>query len=309
MNAYLQIAEEILRSARKPLTARAILRHAYARDLVPYFLHGKTQHKTLQARLSEDILHRKKQSRFFRTKPGLFFLREFLDDMSVPAEYRKEIRARRRTRDLLLGPALTIKYQHACEFLQEGQFAEPDLIKRIAESGHYHYCDPKHQGDDEVLLWAVSAVMRAGKVLSYRVGKYRDNRDAFTEKRSIAFTTLVSDSSHTLFDEGTLGVADSGFHAVATDLDIPLPEATSASSEFKHLLQFVSWQKEVFKKDSLFAFVEVLAPDWFEPTSGRLSLNDLCWLDMSVPPNNWDDFDPWSRTILSYYFPRPAMHG
>jgi len=309
VSSYLQIAEEVLRVARRPLSARAILKQAYSLEIAPYHLYGKTQHKTLQARLSEDILQRREHSLFFRTKPGQFFLREFLTDTSIPAEYRQPIVARRRTRDLFLGPALSISYRYAARLLQSGQFAEADLVEKIANSGCYRYIDPKKKDDDDVLLWAVSALTRPGKMLSYRAGRYRDDRDQFAHKRSIAFSTLVSETNHTLFDTQSLGVPDSALFAAAMDLDIPLPEAFSARSAFEYFIRFFAWQSEAETKKSLLAFVEVRAPDWFEPTSSRLSLNDLCWLDMSAPPNNWDDFDPPSQTILSYYFPRAAVHG
>lgn len=309
MSSYLQIAEEVLRIERRPLSARAILKVAYSLEIAPHHLFGKTQHKTLQARLSEDILHRREHSLFFRTKPGQFFLREFLTDTSIPAEYRQPIVARRRTRDLFLGPALSIKYDQARLLLKKGQFADPDLIEQIARTGSYRYIDPKHQAEDDVLLWAVSALMRHGQVLSYRVGRYRDDRDHFAQKRSIAFSSLVSETNHTLFDANSLGVPDSALFAAAVDLDIPLPEAFSARASFEHLIRFFSWQSEVDNKHSILAFVEVQAPEWFEPTAARLSLNELCWLDMSRAPNNWEDFDPWSQTILSYYFPKAELYG
>jgi hypothetical protein len=56
VDTYLGIAQKVLERARRPLTPREILREAYRSDLVPYHLHGATQHKTLQARLSEHIL-------------------------------------------------------------------------------------------------------------------------------------------------------------------------------------------------------------------------------------------------------------
>lgn len=295
--------------ARRPLSARGILKQAYSLEIAPPHLHGKTQHKTLQARLSEDILQRREHSIFFRTKPGQFFLREFLTDASIPAEYRQPIVARRRTRDLFLGPALSVNSRYATSLLQLGEFADAKLVEMIAKSGCYRYIDPKRQNDDDVLLWAVSALTRPGKMLCYRTGRYRDDRDHFAQKRSIAFSTLVSEANHTLFDTQSLGVPDSALFAAAVDLDIPLPEAFSARATFDHFVRFLAWQPEGEAKKSLLAFVEVRAPDWFEPTASRLSLNDLCWLDMTAPPNNWDDFDPPSKVILSYYFNRAAVHG
>src|SRR5437763_111510 len=84
LETYLEIAEAVLRAARRPLTARAILDAAYRGGIVPTHLYGKTQHKTLQARLSEDILLRKLESRFFRTDPGYFFLSELRSDPKIP---------------------------------------------------------------------------------------------------------------------------------------------------------------------------------------------------------------------------------
>jgi hypothetical protein len=91
MDAYLDIAETVLRSLRRPLTPRAILNAAYKAGIVSDRLYGKTQHKTLGARLSEDLVQRNERSAFFRTAPGKFFLREFLSDTSLPEEYRRPV--------------------------------------------------------------------------------------------------------------------------------------------------------------------------------------------------------------------------
>lgn len=100
MDSYLQIAQAVLRSARRPMGAKAILDLAYQADVVPKHLYGKTQQKTLQARLSEEILHHRGTSPFYRTEPGQFFLTEFLDADDIPEEWKKPFPARRRTRDL-----------------------------------------------------------------------------------------------------------------------------------------------------------------------------------------------------------------
>ena len=78
LDSYLQVAQSVLRSTRRPMSARAILDVAYAAGIIPAHLYGKTQQKTLQARLSEDILHHREVSAFYRTEPGQFFLAELL---------------------------------------------------------------------------------------------------------------------------------------------------------------------------------------------------------------------------------------
>ena len=100
MDSYLKIAEVVLRSAHRPMSAKAILDVAYKAGVVPTHLYGKTQKKTLQARLSEDILRHRDTSLFYRTEPGQFFLSEFLSDPTIPDDYKVPFPARRRTRDL-----------------------------------------------------------------------------------------------------------------------------------------------------------------------------------------------------------------
>ena len=100
MDSYLDIAHRVLSVARRPMSAKAILAAAHRSAIVPINLRGQTQVKTLQARLSEDILYHRSSSRFFRTEPGQYFLCELIADPDIPDKYKERFPARRRTRDL-----------------------------------------------------------------------------------------------------------------------------------------------------------------------------------------------------------------
>ncbi|GAA4125837.1 HTH domain-containing protein [Aminobacter aganoensis] len=87
MNSYLKMSQAVLSKSRQPLTAREILDAAYRLQLVPDHLFGKTQHKTLHARLCEDILHNRRASLFARTAPGRFSLASRLEAGGSKSEY------------------------------------------------------------------------------------------------------------------------------------------------------------------------------------------------------------------------------
>jgi len=75
MNSYLQMSLAVLSSSGRSMSAREILEAAYRLQVVPDHLFGKTQHKTLQARLSEEIMRNRNDSVFTRTAPGRFAVR------------------------------------------------------------------------------------------------------------------------------------------------------------------------------------------------------------------------------------------
>jgi hypothetical protein len=72
-DSYLEAAQTVLRARGKPLSAREIVYDAKKYGFLAPHLHGATMHKTLHARLSEDILKHRFRSIFYRTSPGIFF--------------------------------------------------------------------------------------------------------------------------------------------------------------------------------------------------------------------------------------------
>jgi hypothetical protein len=188
---YLSIARRVLQSARRPLTPREIMVEAFKSGFVPNHLHGRTQHKTLQARLSENILKQREQSAFFRTSPGRFFLREFLSDERLPVNFRTPIIARRRVRDLPKKGLLAVKRSEVEAVLQDGDLKDGELHD-FFKTNRLRYLPTRHEATtDDVLVWSFVVILRGEKVLSYRQGRYREGRDTFLQKRSIGFYSLV----------------------------------------------------------------------------------------------------------------------
>jgi hypothetical protein len=277
------------------MKAREILQFAYLSEIMPSRLHGKAQHKTLQARIAEDIVALRERSRFFRTAPGRFFLREFLTDKAIPEQWRQPIATRRRFRDIYRGPALAIKANFLSTVAADGHKITAQSFFSALDTKAYRFVEPKCIQADEVLVRAFVCVHHDNQMLTYRVGRYRDDRDAFMQKRSIGFSSLVKDEEQTLFNLGSLGILDSGLTATLYDLDFPFTaSAVDLSVELDHFV----WVRDANEADGLLAVITFRCPTWFEPVKRRLALNDPTWLNPACPVNNVDDFDPWSRAVL-----------
>ena len=299
MDSYLDIARTVLRARRRPMGPKSILAAARKAGILPDHLHGKTQQKTLQARLSEDILNGREASLFYRTEPGQFALKEFLSDPDFPAKWKVEFPARRRTRDLKRPDSLAIRRTKAASLenaaISMSEFSEflndPDLVaamhpKEMEERG---YC----------AIWTFSVVRRADEVLSYRIGRYRDDRDTFANRRSIGFPGSLAAEDVSLFSTDRLGVRDCAVAVLSQDLDLSLATFEDSAGQLP-TIECVTAVADLEGQLDLIIVLLWDSPDWFEPTTRRLSLNDPSWLRMSTPPNDIDDFEPWSARILGW---------
>lgn len=295
MDAYLDIAYRVLREARTPLPPREILRRGLKERLVPNSLHGKTQHKTLQARLSEDILLRRERSAFFRTKPGYFFLREFITDTTIPSEHRVPIIARRRRRELAYPYALAFD-REIVGAADEDAVIEPTRILKMLKNRRYHYAaSSQTRTATDIVVWSFVLVLRQNFVLTYRHGRYREDRDTFLQKRSVGFFAPVVQDDLTLFDQTDHGIVSSGIRSLSFDLHLPNQPELARSAE---LTCFICVTDD--DPPDILGVISFESPEWFEPLTRRLAINDLAWQDLDRPVNHFEDFDPWSKLVLQY---------
>lgn len=284
------------------MTASAILQEAYLAKIVPPHLYGETQEKTLQARLAEDILHNRNSSQFFRTAPGEFFLTKFLSDESIPEKHRTPVVARRRARelhgDLELGMPL-----EAFEKLElENPLIEPRNIITKLNSLEKVYFNPRKENENVVFIWSFAVVKKSNFVLSYRVGRYRENRDTFLLKRSVGFTTPISHDDGDMFSTTKYGITESGVKAAKIDLDIADNPSEMTAEKSRGELEYFFSDMTDSQRPKIVAVVTYNCPEWFEPTRKRLAMHDVEWLDLSKPLNNLSEFDPWSQLVLQHEY-------
>ena len=295
MDSYLDIAHRVLRASRRPMSAAGILDSAYAAGIVPKGLYGRTQAKTLQARLSEEVLY-SSHSAFFRTDPGYFFLNELITDPTIPAKFKEKFEARRRIRDLHVAPFLSIDeaFVSSC-----GLDLPRDWIKFVdaaEKCNAIHYLSSKKERRGALVVWTFSVVRRGSNVLSYRTGRYRNDRDAFVNKRTIGFPGILSYYDLTLFSKDDYGARENSLNAIKWDLDISAVAMHGGSLPDPKPLGSVRVRHDD-ARDVLLIVMDWDCPTWFEPTTRRLSLNDPCWLNLKTH-NDVDDFEPWTKAAL-----------
>jgi hypothetical protein len=297
MDSYLEIAKKVLLEARLPLGARQMLKLAYQLQIVPPDLYGRTQHKTLQARLSTDILHRRRGSEFYRTAPGRFFLRAMQADRDIPARYRREHTAPLRAAQLGRFDVLTISRRatHRVAEPTSGRLRMADISNlpcryvRMIESR----CDP-----DTLAFRIVVLLLSEGRML------LRQRRPAsegeIPSHSAVGVEGFVKRDDRSLFSNDDVGLFDAALRTISewlrlsprvlarldplgTYADAPVLYEQSGTPASDDLVIIVSFDCS-------------RAPEVLEATRDS---GNYDWQTLPLRVNDVNRFDRWSKRIVT----------
>lgn len=296
-NSYLDIAEEIIRRAKRPLNPREILAQAYIEAVVPKHLRGKTQEKTLQARLSEDISRLRERSPFFRTNRARFFLREFLTDPSIPTAFKTEFFARPRRKDLRNERILVFNNirsdEHGPRLLHK-----PDL-DRIFERQSYRYAtwselavDP-----DAVPIYSFVVFHTDREILTHFAGQFNEDNHPSKGFRSIGFGSVVRAQDSDLLYDAYHGIIGSGINELVYSLGLSRELARAARYEGKVRLHCAIASFDERVGSHIRAVMTYRCPNDFLVSKASLSLNQLAWLRPSLTARV-SEFDEASQELF-----------
>lgn len=295
-DSYLEIAEKTIRQVDRPLHPKEMLEIASNSGLIPEHLHGKTQYKTLAARLSTEIRTHAKKSPFFRTAANRFFLRE------LKANKHAEYDAPKREKTLHHENVLTVPDKYLREVGATGLVPNiSTLISAISSASNFEYVIRKsaEKRFDIKQFISYALIFREGQILTYRRGIFSNAADELQGKRSIGFGGHVTDHDLNLFDTTGLGIIENARRELTEELLFNRDELDQLDKpeRFSLLCGINTYETTEARKHIAIAVV-YFCTTAFEPTKNEMSINDLRWTSLSKPENNLDDFEPWSQTIL-----------
>jgi len=277
------------------------LRDAYVTKLVPWHLYGKRQDRTLHARLSEDISTKRENSRFFRTAAGTFFLRSFLDDDSIPQEYRLEYFAPPRRKELARDAVLTVDLDELARAGGPGPAPAVAMVE-LLRSGRYTYQTYPQIAATKgcAAVHSFVVVHRRNEVLSFRTGKFFPTSDPLFGKRSIGIGGAVLATDVDMLFESLVGIIANGIAELCYAIGLPrrLAEMARYGNEVKPWL-CVPHDRASETVPVVHVVLGYACPESFTPSKAALSLNDVRWIDFRNPGNSIEDYDSASRHVLA----------
>lgn len=281
---------------------RSILSAALVTGLLPDHLYGETQHKTLHARLSEDIATHREESRFFRTSPGVFFLRRFQADLSIPESHRTEYLAPPRRKELKRDWVLSVRAPAMSGKSDECYEISLEKFNENFATGKYKY-SPYSVIIDAPEIAAVHSFVVVHKdqlVLSYRTGRFSPTSDPLFGQRSVGVGGAVIMGEHDFLYDSMYGIIGNGIAELGFAIGLPrrFAEAARYNNELQPLAVVVV-PRSRRHPNTIYVVLAYRCPDDFTPVKSALSINDLRWINPRNPGNSLESYDATSRLLLN----------
>jgi predicted NUDIX family phosphoesterase len=321
---YLDVAERVLAKHGRPLRSRDLVSLGIEDGFVESW-DSKTPQKSMQARLSIDILRKGEESRFIRTKRGRFYLRGLLsaplsrhhDLFSITEEspnYAQPFTTNRRIYPTPLENVLTVSQGHYRKFLdfQGLHYLAPKRLYQLINPNSTSYVSRIYAEtiDDRKQVLTYIIVTHRKKVLSFRRGSYSNIAAFLRGSRCIGFGGHVTEHDHNLFSHDDLGVASSALRELIEEIQ---PSGDSSSLERRKIYDGNLIYRGILNDDSsdvgrrhVAVVYEYAVKDWSvwsKPQRGEKSVNQLEWIDTRNDSVDLNEFEYWSQLCWRAFFP------
>lgn len=297
MDSYLEIARTVLRSSRQPLSARQILKTAHQLQLVPRNLYGRTQQKTMQARLASDVLKHRSKSEFYRAGPGRFFLRAFLSDNRILPKYRREYQAPLRAAQL--GRFDVIAFPRSALAQLASKVASPFPAAMLAQL-------PWRSMRLFGLRGAVDHVpFRFRLLLLSQACTFVDDQKP-TENGELArglvvgLSGVVKKSDRSLFSTDDFGLIEAATRTLLEQFELPnsIVSALEDANRWSEAKALVDDKGDGGAADMI-VFIGLRCADLAEITDAVDARTTSGWLPLRARPNDLSRFDAWSARLIA----------
>lgn len=308
--AYIRLAEKVLRHAREPLSASEIIARARTNGWMPTHLYGKTQYKTLNARISEHIRLRRDSALIFRVGPARYFLTEFLSDPAIPPQFKKRYRGILRSKQVRQERVLVA---NAARLRTDGisGFVPFDHVWFSRElRNQFKFVDRRNAESRNDIKQFVSyaIVVRGQSILSYRRGSFNTASEALKGARSVGFGGHISETDFDLFSFDFSGVIRNASRELYEELfigDIDVVDGMPTNN--LHVIGLLNLDDTPDAQKHVAVVMLYFAGEHFDLRKGELSINELSWLESGRRLNDLSEFELWSEVLLRKIFDRTIL--
>lgn len=306
---YLWVAETVLRKHKRPLTARELVDYGLEDELFPAIGLSHTPQKSMQARLSIDILNND-HSPFIRTGRGRFFLRELLtshgaDDQKGLKIYQAERRTPTPSTEMVLCVPKAV-YERFLNYQGVGNIGKSNPIESLLDDELVYMPRSEAETNDaykQVITYTV--IQYQSKILSFRRGLYNRAARFLRGAQCVGFGGHVTEDDRDLFSFSDLGIRQNAAREISEELMLPVvqrPQIDPSALEFLGVLNDDSSDVGIRHMAVVLRYWVDDWSQWRSVSKGEASINRIRWLDTSNETINLSEFEYWSQLVIRSFF-------
>jgi predicted NUDIX family phosphoesterase len=342
---YLRVAEIVLADALQPLKAREIVDRGIERGLFGDHVLSRTPEKSMQARLSTDILNRAGLSKFIRTERGRFTLRSNAqqrgdaaqgDTPVVQAEYVAERRVLRTPREEVLCTAEGA-FKDVLTFQGIDTDATPILRQLLDEESILHVSRSEAEMRNDAKQFVTYVLVQCGQRLLFFRRSYLSRAAEFLRgSKCIGFGGHVSAADADILSLGDRGLEACARRELIEELHFPIAGGDESRDHTAHLRSNTAALPRAPNRATVRLFqnvplerlgilnddssevgrrhVAVVYRAWLQDWNtirllqkGDSSIKGLGWIDLSKDKIDISDFEYWSQLCLRKFYPSTVI--
>jgi len=344
---YLRVAEIVLADALQPLKAREIVDRGIERGLFGDHVLSRTPEKSMQARLSTDILNKAGQSKFIRTQRGRFTLRSKLlnaeqaPDTSQPQQSvaHSEYVAERRVFRIPSEEVLCVgehAFKDVLTFQGIDTDANPILRQLLKQESISYVSRSEAELRNDAKQFITYVLVQCGQRLLFFRRSYLSRAAEFLRgSKCFGFGGHVSAADADILSLGDRGLEACARRELIEELQFPIAERENPGAQ-AHLTENTSALPRVPTRATVRLFqtvplerlgilnddssevgrrhVAVVYRAWLQDWNtirllqkGDSSIKGLGWIDLSKDKVDISDFEYWSQLCLRKFYPSTAV--
>jgi len=285
---FLEIAEEILREAKKPLKPDEIFRFAVESGRL--ISNGKTPAFSMKARISTEIRKNGFDSKFMRYGPNRFALREFGLKEHISQPFKKSI-----PKEIIT----CIEQSKLASIKTNFGFITDinELSNILSNEKNFTFLERKNAEVNKNYKQLISYVLLTnsdGNVLTYKRGSYSNAHSMIKGSTCLGFGGHVQDmDSRKLFTVGFGGVYDTAEREVSEELKGVIPENLE-------IIGYINDDSSPEGVKHLGVVLRGTIPDSFniKQVAKELSVNGVTFMSVEQLWEHFYEFEFWSHLII-----------
>ncbi|MEH2586259.1 HTH domain-containing protein [Bradyrhizobium sp. AZCC 1721] len=334
---YLRVAETVLSKALSPLKAREIVDRGIDQGLFGDHVMSRTPEKSMQARLSIDILTRGQHSRFARTSKGRFTVRAKLANATfVPhsvngshhptTEYLAVPRVLRTPKE----EVLCVKENSFSELLTfQGVDTDPgEILTQLLQPKNLEYvARSEAETRDDAKQFITYVLVQCGQRLLFFKRSYLSRAAEFLRgSKCIGFGGHVSAADMDILSHTDHGLSSCARRELSEELKLPDKTRNGATKDGPHapshetlkLFQGVPLERLAILNDDssevgrrhVAVVYRAWLSDWSQARQlqkGDSSIKGIGWIDLSKDTVDLAEFEYWSQLCLRRFYPSTVI--